>query len=114
MLIPPANANNQFSTRFDFTHPVVKISSLPSRLRNLPFLGKDLCALAGSEPVLSAAARLIQPAPAFSPTETLPVGVRNSDLVFPTGDREEESPVSQNRETHNLATRRIFSLFPGK
>lgn len=94
--------------------PWLKIASLPSRLHSLPLLGKDPRALAGSEPGLSAAARLVQPAPASSPTGTLPVGVRNSGLVFPAGDREEEGPVSPNRETQNLATRRIFSLFPGK
>lgn len=77
MLITPGKANNWFSALFNSAHPVVNNFQFTQQANvTSPFLGKTFSAPAGSEPVFPAAAQVIQPAPAFSPTGTLLVGVR--------------------------------------
>ena len=91
MLITLGKANNQFSALFNSAHPVVNNFQFPQQANvTSPFLGKTFYAPAGSEPVFLAAAQVIQPAPAFSPTGTLLVGVRQWLSVLHGGEGRRE------------------------
>lgn len=108
ILTTPGKAHNGFSALFDSSYPVwLRISSLPSRVHNLPFPGKEFLCSGWQRPWLLSSCPAHPARPAFSPTGSLLVGVRNSDLVFRTGEREEEGAVSQNGEA--LLLREEFS-----
>lgn len=66
------------------------ISSLPSRLRNHPFPGKEFLGSGWQRTCLLSSCPAHPALPACSPTGSLPVGVRNSDSVCCTGERGEE------------------------